>query len=519
MKKKLAIFLVAIIIINFNVLSYRQVKAIAVVDDAIVFLVAGLLATGGAYTMQQAINAKNDSIELGFDTSSYLDKLDDVTHSAWLKVINGIDYVETKFKVVDALAVELVKKWQTKGLGVDDSLKIMNTGLIAPAYIDLNHFENYLNLDKVLNSEISNFKYADFSISSAINLQFKKDGSDVITRFVNWNSYFGGENIIKVSGSNHAYYTVYPDGSSKANRYWDSVSPTKFDSFSFGYGYDSNGKPKFGPWEKVLVPKPVVSPWEQQGITKEEYDSNFFNQGVYEVQNYKLNDNGDGFTPSGVLGKIDLQNDSDSIDYHFVPDSALNIAPVDGKINVNTSSPDNNFATGIIADSGKVTSLDDSKPISYYPPTTSPTIPDKPITVPNVDIPDITVPDTTLPDIDIPDTGDSLIDKLKGIIIPDVSYLSGAINDIKKAFLDKLQLSFLYKFFNGFKNLKATKPNFNITMPSFMGGGTFEFIDLELIDMYKVNIYPFLRGVIWCLFFFRTFKRIPSIISGQGGSK
>lgn len=71
---------------------------------------------------------------------------------------------------------------------------------------------------------------------------------------------------------------------------------------------------------------------------------------------------------------------------------------------------------------------------------------------------------------------------------------------------------FLKEFWNTIQNSGETKPDFKVTMPDFLGGGTYNVLDLSFYDKYRNYIHGIIAGICYFVYIKRMYNKIPNII-------
>lgn len=90
----------------------------------------------------------------------------------------------------------------------------------------------------------------------------------------------------------------------------------------------------------------------------------------------------------------------------------------------------------------------------------------------------------------------------------DTALLQGTL-DSKFGFIKSLG-DFLSRFFGSFTS--GNQPNFTVTLPGFLGRGTFSIIDFGFYNNYRVFIHSIIIGISYILFVRRLMREIPAII-------
>lgn len=71
---------------------------------------------------------------------------------------------------------------------------------------------------------------------------------------------------------------------------------------------------------------------------------------------------------------------------------------------------------------------------------------------------------------------------------------------------------FLSEFWNAIFNADSEIPNFNITLPAFCGGGTYNVLDLRFYNQYRDYIHGIIAGICYFVFIKRLYHNLPNII-------
>ena len=71
---------------------------------------------------------------------------------------------------------------------------------------------------------------------------------------------------------------------------------------------------------------------------------------------------------------------------------------------------------------------------------------------------------------------------------------------------------FLVDFWNALNNSGDNPPEFYVTFPSFLGGGTFNILDLGFYNDYRTYIHGIIAGVCYFVYIKRIYTKIPNII-------
>lgn len=113
---------------------------------------------------------------------------------------------------------------------------------------------------------------------------------------------------------------------------------------------------------------------------------------------------------------------------------------------------------------------------------------------------------------------DVLIDSLVYLFVPAEGSLTAIFEGVSSLFETKFPLfGQMTDFFSNFnKNYSPSVPEFKITIPAFLGGGTYTVIDFSSILPYRSTLLGFIRLFLWTPFLIKLYKRIPTIISGGG---
>lgn len=106
---------------------------------------------------------------------------------------------------------------------------------------------------------------------------------------------------------------------------------------------------------------------------------------------------------------------------------------------------------------------------------------------------------------------------LKLAFVPNVDNL--AFDDVKDTLYGKFPfISSIEENLNDFKekfNNEESVPNLTVTLPSFLGVGTFSIIDFSFFNNYRGMIHAFIIAVSYFLFIFKLYKKMPSIVKGE----
>lgn len=101
----------------------------------------------------------------------------------------------------------------------------------------------------------------------------------------------------------------------------------------------------------------------------------------------------------------------------------------------------------------------------------------------------------------IPDTEDLIFDDVKDTLyskFPFISSIEKILEDFKTVFSNE-----------------SSKPNFTVSLPAFLGVGTFSIIDFSFFDNYRGLIHGFIIAVSYYLFITKLYKKMPQIVKGE----
>lgn len=99
--------------------------------------------------------------------------------------------------------------------------------------------------------------------------------------------------------------------------------------------------------------------------------------------------------------------------------------------------------------------------------------------------------------------------------------------DLDNLNIDKLNqtLSNKFAFYNDIKSLindfisafdkEESCPEFNITLPAFLGGATLNALDLSFYNNYRTIINSFIIGSCYFFYFRKLYYKIPNLVKGE----
>lgn len=71
---------------------------------------------------------------------------------------------------------------------------------------------------------------------------------------------------------------------------------------------------------------------------------------------------------------------------------------------------------------------------------------------------------------------------------------------------------FLSEFWNAIFESDATVPEFNVTLPDFCGGGTYNVLDLRFYNEYRNYIHGIITGICYFVYIKRLYHNLPNVI-------
>lgn len=95
--------------------------------------------------------------------------------------------------------------------------------------------------------------------------------------------------------------------------------------------------------------------------------------------------------------------------------------------------------------------------------------------------------------------------------------MSGTVNEVDGLVTSKFGAfyslkDFLVEFWNAIQDSGNTPPTFEITLPEFCGGGTFNALDLSFYNQYRNYVHGIIAGICYFIFVRRIIEKIPYII-------
>ncbi len=118
--------------------------------------------------------------------------------------------------------------------------------------------------------------------------------------------------------------------------------------------------------------------------------------------------------------------------------------------------------------------------------------------------------------------GNFILDGIKAIFVPSQDFLSAKVNALRARFQFMDSVLATGDAIIAALNLSGTPPviyaHFENAEGAFNWGGTVAVLDMTWYSRYKAAGDAFLSGVIWIFFLWRVFIKLPSIISGVGGT-
>lgn len=88
--------------------------------------------------------------------------------------------------------------------------------------------------------------------------------------------------------------------------------------------------------------------------------------------------------------------------------------------------------------------------------------------------------------------------------------VGGLVNDKFNAYYSLKD--FLVEFWNAIFDSSDDPPTFNITLPEFCGGGTYNVLDLRFYNQYRSYIHGIIAGICYFVFIKRLYTNLPGII-------
>ena len=71
---------------------------------------------------------------------------------------------------------------------------------------------------------------------------------------------------------------------------------------------------------------------------------------------------------------------------------------------------------------------------------------------------------------------------------------------------------FLVEFWNAIFDSDPEPPEFNVTLPEFCGGGTYNVLDLRFYKQYRDYIHGLIAGICYFVYIKKLYHNLPNII-------
>lgn len=95
--------------------------------------------------------------------------------------------------------------------------------------------------------------------------------------------------------------------------------------------------------------------------------------------------------------------------------------------------------------------------------------------------------------------------------------MSDTANQVEGLITDKFSAfytmkDFLVEFWTTIQNSSDEEPKFEITLPEFCGGGTYNVIDFSFYNNYRNYIHGLIAGICYFVYIKKLYNKIPNII-------
>lgn len=88
--------------------------------------------------------------------------------------------------------------------------------------------------------------------------------------------------------------------------------------------------------------------------------------------------------------------------------------------------------------------------------------------------------------------------------------VNGVITDKFNAFYSLKD--FLVDFWNAIFDSGEEVPEFNVTLPEFCGGGTYNVLDLRFYNQYRNYIHGIIAGICYFIYIKKLYHNLPNVI-------